>query len=86
DVREIQRYLEKETGSGLRQKFSRLVRMADVLAVESMADVGHILESQSAIDMAANTQMSPSLSKGDIATILANRIDVSERDIHDLDM
>ncbi|KAJ2611510.1 Golgi transport complex subunit 4, partial [Coemansia sp. RSA 1804] len=38
DVREIQRYLEKETGTGLRQKFSRLVRMADVLAVESMAD------------------------------------------------
>ncbi|KAJ2664903.1 Golgi transport complex subunit 4 [Coemansia sp. RSA 1200] len=86
DVREIQRYLEKEAGTGLRQKFSRLVRMADVLAVESMADVGHILESQSAIDMAANSQISPPLSKGDIATILANRIDVSERDIHGLSM
>ncbi|KAJ2850058.1 Golgi transport complex subunit 4 [Coemansia erecta] len=86
DVREIQRYLEKETGVGLRQRFSRLVQMADVLAVESIADVGHILESQPDVDMAAGSHMSPSLSKSDIKTLLTNRIDIPERDMLKLDM
>ncbi|KAJ1798568.1 Golgi transport complex subunit 4 [Coemansia sp. RSA 2399] len=86
DVREIQRYLEKETGVGLRQKFSRLVQMADVLAVESIADVGHILESQPAVDMTAGSHMSSSLSKSDIKTLLTNRIDIPEKDTLNLDM
>ncbi|KAJ2559386.1 Golgi transport complex subunit 4 [Coemansia sp. RSA 1933] len=82
DVREIQRYLEKEAGVGLRQRFARLVQMADVLAVESIADVGHIMESPSSIDMAGGSQMmSPSLSKSDIRTLLTNRVDIPERDV-----
>ncbi|KAJ1662076.1 Golgi transport complex subunit 4 [Coemansia sp. RSA 1813] len=84
DVREIQRYLEKETGAGLRRRFARLVQMADVLAVENMADVSHILESQSVVDMTAGSQMPPPLSKSDIIALLANRIDISEKDIPNL--
>ncbi|KAJ1836562.1 Golgi transport complex subunit 4 [Coemansia sp. RSA 2711] len=72
DVREIQRYLEQESGSLLRPRFARLVQMADVLAVESAADVRHILDAQP-VDMSARG----ALSEKDIQGLLANRIDLA---------
>ncbi|KAJ2366871.1 Golgi transport complex subunit 4, partial [Coemansia sp. RSA 2610] len=72
DVREIQRYLEQESGSLLRPRFARLVQMADVLAVESAADVRHILDAQP-VDVSARG----ALSEKDIQGLLANRIDLA---------
>ncbi|KAJ1995589.1 Golgi transport complex subunit 4 [Coemansia spiralis] len=86
DVRELQRYLEQESGVVLRHKFVRLVQMADILAIESIADANYILESQPAVDMPSNPQTPPSLSKSDIKALLINRIDISEKEMLSLNI
>ncbi|KAJ1933457.1 Golgi transport complex subunit 4 [Linderina macrospora] len=75
DVREIQRHLEQECGVSLRQKFARLVHTADVLAVEGAADVKHIVAA------AGSVAGSASLSRDETRAVLANRIDITEKDI-----
>ncbi|KAJ2746170.1 Golgi transport complex subunit 4 [Coemansia sp. BCRC 34301] len=81
DVREIQRYLEAESGGvSLRSRFVRLLQCANVLAVEGVADARHIFEAQSAADVSSQA----ALSKSEVKAILANRIDVSEKDISEL--
>ncbi|KAJ2485833.1 Golgi transport complex subunit 4 [Coemansia sp. RSA 2320] len=83
DVREVQRFLELETGALLRKKFLRLVQCADLLAVEGIADVCHIFDAHSAAaDIAAQTV----LGQNEAKAILANRIDISEKDIADLEL
>ncbi|KAJ2162242.1 Golgi transport complex subunit 4 [Coemansia sp. RSA 552] len=78
DVREIQRHLEQESGSLLRQRFSRLMQMADVLAVESAAAARHIIGAHAASDVSPDN---PALSRKEIAGLLANRIDLSDSEI-----
>ncbi|KAJ1894365.1 Golgi transport complex subunit 4 [Kickxella alabastrina] len=107
DVRELQRYLEHESAALLRQKFARLVQMADVLAVEDAAEAQHILDTLPATSTATTTMTSSSLttaaaagaasisktagaeanspsaalSKSEAKALLANRIDISEKDV-----
>ncbi|KAJ2351376.1 Golgi transport complex subunit 4 [Coemansia sp. RSA 2618] len=73
DVREIQRYLEQESGTLLRPKFARLAQMADILAAESAADVRHILDAQP-VDVSASTRTA--FSEKEIKGLIANRIDM----------
>ncbi|KAJ2801177.1 MCM DNA helicase complex subunit, partial [Coemansia guatemalensis] len=80
DVREIQRYLEQESGLILRQCFSRLVQMADILANESVADVRHTLGTKSAADVPTHT----SLTEKEVKGLLLNRIDFAEAHIAEL--
>ncbi|KAJ2054056.1 Golgi transport complex subunit 4 [Coemansia sp. S2] len=80
DVREIQRYLELESDTILRKKFLRLIQSASVLAVEGVADARHIFDGQSVADVSSQA----ALSKSEVKAILANRIDVSEKDIAEI--
>ncbi|KAJ2908261.1 Golgi transport complex subunit 4, partial [Coemansia aciculifera] len=80
DVREIQRYLEQQESGSQRKKFLRLLQSAGVLAVEGVADARHIFEAQSVADVASQA----ALSKSEVKAILANRIDISEKDISEL--
>ncbi|KAJ2794612.1 Golgi transport complex subunit 4, partial [Coemansia furcata] len=80
DVREIQRYLESESDTILRKKFLRLIHSASVLAVEDVADARHIFDGQSVADVSSQA----ALSKSEVKAILANRIDISEKDISDI--
>ncbi|KAJ2403350.1 hypothetical protein GGI10_005785, partial [Coemansia sp. RSA 2530] len=81
DVREIQRYLELESDTMLRKKFLRLIQSASVLAVEGVADAKHIFDGLSVADASPQA----ALSKSEVKAILANRIDVSEKDISELE-
>ncbi|KAJ2493111.1 Golgi transport complex subunit 4 [Coemansia sp. RSA 2050] len=81
DVREIQRYLELESDTMLRKKFLRLIQSASVLAVEGVADARHIFDGLSVTDVSPQA----ALSKSEVKAILANRIDVSEKDISELE-
>ncbi|KAJ2476982.1 Golgi transport complex subunit 4, partial [Coemansia sp. RSA 2052] len=83
DVREIQRYLEMESGVSLRKKFSRLLQSASILAVEGVADARHIFEGGTQLAADVSSQAA-ALSKNEVKAILANRIDISEKDISDL--
>ncbi|KAJ2610293.1 Golgi transport complex subunit 4 [Coemansia sp. RSA 1365] len=80
DVREIQRYLEHASGLILRQCFSRLVQMADILATESAADVQHIPGTNAAVDMPNRALLAEKEIKG----LLLNRIDFTEAQISEL--
>ncbi|KAJ1732061.1 Golgi transport complex subunit 4 [Coemansia biformis] len=80
DVREIQRYLEQESGVSLRPKFSRLVQMADALAVESAADIKHILKAPAAADAPSHAP----LSTKEIRGLLENRVDIADSTISSL--
>ncbi|KAJ1943479.1 Golgi transport complex subunit 4, partial [Kickxella alabastrina] len=106
DVRELQRYLEHESAGLLRQKFARLVQMADVLAAEDAAEAQHILDTLPVTSTATTTMTSSSLttgaagtgsisktegaeanspsaalSKSEAKALLANRIDILEKDV-----
>ncbi|KAJ1827620.1 Golgi transport complex subunit 4 [Coemansia sp. RSA 2599] len=90
DVREIQRYLEEEgSGVSLRQKFSRLVQIADVLAVESVSDARHIVEAlpskpEAGVADAGMVSAVAHIGAADIRALLANRIDLAESDVRAL--
>ncbi|KAJ2720714.1 Golgi transport complex subunit 4 [Coemansia sp. Benny D115] len=99
DVREIQRYLEREAAIALRPRFARLVQMADVLAVENVADALHVCAGLSGSEQPAPTSPVPlsaslatpttdagtaaaaGLSRAEVRALLANRIDIAEKDI-----
>ncbi|KAJ1965971.1 MCM DNA helicase complex subunit [Dipsacomyces acuminosporus] len=80
DVREIQRYLEQDSGLALRPKFARLVQMADALAVEGAADAQHLLDGQPA----SSASNQASISNDEMKSLLGNRIDIPEKDIREL--